>query len=211
MQKWILPSSIALIVTFFLFSFMAFLVKQPSNVTVIKSPAPQVDIFNQQRDTRTNIRPIKSLPTKDSITPPVRKMPVITDNTPATSEKVAFERSLIGDITKGLGAGETVGGGKQPFITGPIDGNASPIVQVQPQYPIEAARKGIEGWVKLSFSIDKTGSVTQIRVLDASPARVFDRQAKNALKRWRYKAKFVNGAPVIQDNLRVQLDFSLDK
>ncbi|WP_296049468.1 energy transducer TonB [uncultured Alteromonas sp.] len=43
------------------------------------------------------------------------------------------------------------------------------IVRIDPKYPSQAARDGLEGWVMLSYNIDKHGSVSDITVLDASP------------------------------------------
>jgi protein TonB len=138
-------------------------------------------------------------------------MQVITDNTPATSPKTAYENLNISDLTASLNVGSNTSDTmKKPYSKSVGDTDATPILQIEPQYPIDAARRGIEGWVKLSFSIDKTGSVTRVQIIDSSPPRVFDREAKRALKRWRYKAKFTNGTAVIQDNLQIQLDFSLD-
>ena len=43
------------------------------------------------------------------------------------------------------------------------------IVRIDPKYPTQAARDGLEGWVMLSYTIDNSGRVTDITVLDASP------------------------------------------
>ncbi|RVT45642.1 energy transducer TonB [Rheinheimera sediminis] len=92
-----------------------------------------------------------------------------------------------------------------------MDKTATAIVRIDPRYPVEAAKNGIEGWVKLSFSIDATGAVIDVEVLDAEPKRLFDREAVKALRAWKYQPQLVNGKAVVQRNLQVQLDFSLDK
>ena len=138
-------------------------------------------------------------------------MQVLNPDPAGPADKPLFESISLTGLTGPLGGGSKVNTSLSPFSNNQADSNATPIVQIQPQYPVDAARKGLEGWVKLSFSIDKTGSVSQVQVLDSSPARVFDNAARRALKRWRYKAKFVNGVPMIQDNLQVQLDFTLDQ
>jgi protein TonB len=74
-----------------------------------------------------------------------------------------------------------------------------------------AQRNGTEGWVKLSFSINVVGGVEDVVVIEAEPKRVFNREAKRALKRWKYKAKIVDGKPVRQTGLTVQLDFSMEQ
>ena len=53
--------------------------------------------------------------------------------------------------------------------------------------------------------------LTDVVVLEANPKRIFDREAKRALRKWKYKPKIVEGKPQKQFNMQVQLDFKLDK
>lgn len=91
-----------------------------------------------------------------------------------------------------------------------LEGDTRPIVRMQPKYPIDAARNGVEGWVKLVFSIDSSGQVKDVEVIDSQPKRTFDRAAKQALKKWKYKPKVIDGKAVIRQGLQVVLDFKLD-
>ena len=91
------------------------------------------------------------------------------------------------------------------------DGDATPIVRIEPKYPVQAARDGKEGWVKLSFTINEVGGVEDIEVMDAEPKRIFDREARRALDKWKYKPKIEDGKPIKQFGLIVQLDFKLDQ
>ncbi len=56
-----------------------------------------------------------------------------------------------------------------------------------PRYPADALRSGTSGEVLVELSIGTDGSVTDARVLRANPARVFDREALNAVKRWKFE------------------------
>jgi protein TonB len=89
------------------------------------------------------------------------------------------------------------------------DGDATPIVRIDPKYPPEAARDGKEGWVDLSFTINEVGGVEDVEVLEADPKRIFDREAKRALRKWKYRPKVVDGIAQRQPGLRVRLEFSL--
>ena len=80
-----------------------------------------------------------------------------------------------------------------------------------PKYPTQAARDGKEGWVQLSFTIDELGGVTDVEVIDAEPKRIFDREAKRALRKWKYRPKIIDGKPQKQPGLQVQLDFKLNQ
>jgi len=104
-------------------------------------------------------------------------------------------------------------GGASAGLSGPgalvRDGDATPIVRIEPKFPTKAARDGIEGWVQLSFEINELGGVENVQVINAQPKRVFDREAKKALRKWKYKPKVVDGKPQRQTGLTVQLDFKL--
>ncbi|CAN7280584.1 energy transducer TonB [Pseudoxanthomonas sp. LjRoot168] len=56
-----------------------------------------------------------------------------------------------------------------------------------PRYPPEALRSGTQGEVLVEITVGVDGSVTNARVVRATPARVFDREALNAVRRWRFE------------------------
>ncbi|WP_213995208.1 TonB family protein [Arsukibacterium sp.] len=84
-----------------------------------------------------------------------------------------------------------------------VDNLPQPVKRVNPEYPVEAARKGQYGYVQLRFLVDEQGRVTAVDTLDAYPAKVFDRASIRAIKRWRYE-------PSGQKHLmKVRLSYSL--
>ena len=56
-----------------------------------------------------------------------------------------------------------------------------------PRYPPEALRAGTSGEVLVEITIGTDGSVTNARVVRATPPRVFDREAQNAVRRWKFE------------------------
>lgn len=62
-----------------------------------------------------------------------------------------------------------------------------PVSTPAPRYPAEALRSGTSGEVLMEITVGTDGSVTNARVLRATPSRVFDREALNAVKRWRFE------------------------
>lgn len=90
------------------------------------------------------------------------------------------------------------------------NGEVTPVVRMEPKYPVTAARDGIEGWVKLVFTIDAAGQVKDIQVIEAEPSRIFNREAKRALARWKYKPQLVDGKPSAKTGNQVVLNFRLD-
>jgi protein TonB len=68
-----------------------------------------------------------------------------------------------------------------------------PISTPAPNYPPDAFRAGQAGEVQVEFTVNPDGSVSNVRVVRASPPRVFDREATSAVRRWRFEPV---GAPV---------------
>ncbi|MEG0185825.1 MAG: energy transducer TonB [Stenotrophomonas sp.] len=62
-----------------------------------------------------------------------------------------------------------------------------PVSTPAPRYPAEALRSGTSGEVLVEITVGTDGSVTNARVLRGTPSRVFDREALNAVKRWRFE------------------------
>lgn len=67
-------------------------------------------------------------------------------------------------------------------------GQLQPTSRVNPSYPMRARRRGLEGYVEVSFIIRPDGSVDtdSLRVIDADPANVFDRAVEEAISQWRF-------------------------
>jgi protein TonB len=76
-------------------------------------------------------------------------------------------------------------------------------------YPREAAIAGIEGWVRIEFTITETGAVKDPAIVDAEPPGIFNREAMRALLKWKFKPRVVDGVAVERRATQV-IDFSLD-
>lgn len=77
-----------------------------------------------------------------------------------------------------------------------------PLNDVRPEYPYRARQQGIEGHIKLAFTISPAGRVENIRVLEASPRNVFDREARRAAARWRFAPRTENGVAVSREAVK---------
>ncbi|MBU8977180.1 MULTISPECIES: energy transducer TonB [unclassified Lysobacter] len=62
-----------------------------------------------------------------------------------------------------------------------------PLSMPPPRYPPEALRAGTSGEVQVEFTVGTDGSVTAARVVRSNPARIFDREAVNAVRKWRFQ------------------------
>ncbi|RUO64947.1 outer membrane transport energization protein TonB [Pseudidiomarina planktonica] len=201
MVRFLVSILLGVAVTFALFAFMAFLISGGEGRNEAPPPTPVIEIVTSPPDTDLDTRRRTPPPPP----PPPQAPPETPQSEPDTSDDSGMNMDMGFEVdvggTDGLsGPGEGLG----------RDGDAQPIVRINPRYPPAAARDGITGWVRLSFTIDESGGVTDVEVIDSEPRRIFDQEARRALLRWKYKPKVVDGETVRQPGLTVQLDFTLD-
>ena len=67
---------------------------------------------------------------------------------------------------------------------------------VEPIYPASAQMRGIIGWVDLEYVVMPDGSVANARVIDSTPAGQFEEAALQAIARWKFKPRVVDGKAV---------------
>jgi len=73
-----------------------------------------------------------------------------------------------------------------------------PTVAEPPLYPSRAAAEGVEGWVLVSFTVKADGMVEEdsVKVVDAEPAEIFDRNSIGAARRFEFQPRIRNGRAV---------------
>jgi protein TonB len=135
----------------------------------------------------------------------------------ATSEKVsvmpgadlaALAPSV--DFAGSGGAGGVFGGASLGSSGAGVDRDAVPQVRIQPDYPIQARQRRIEGWVDVLFTVAADGSVRNPVVIGAEPRVIFDRAALQAVKGWKYNPKIEDGRAVERPEMRVRIRFQLE-
>lgn len=89
------------------------------------------------------------------------------------------------------------------------DGEYLPIVKVQAVYPRRAMQRGIEGYVVVEFTVTRSGTVRDPRVVEAQPEGIFDQAAMDAVLKFKYKPRVVNGEPVEVEGVRNRMTFEM--
>jgi TonB family protein len=82
---------------------------------------------------------------------------------------------------------------------------ATPVDRPAPDYPDAAGDS--EGYVKLRFTVDKTGHVTDVQPFESSPQGLFDATAVEAMSHWSYRPRTVDGKPADQPGNTIVLRF----
>lgn len=171
---------------------------------------PNIDFVRLKKDTEVEIkqrvRPPPPPPPKAP--PPPPKMQVATD-APPKNEPLPFNIPNLG-LSANVGGGPFVGEMSAGGLPGGgmFEGDIIPLQRIAPQYPRQAARDGIEGSVKLEITVNPDGSVREAHVIEGKPRGVFDSAAIQAVLRWRFKPKVVDGQPVSQKGVQ-ELEFTL--
>ncbi|MDB2385969.1 energy transducer TonB [Shewanella sp.] len=190
-------------VTFALFVFMAFLVGGGPTRHATSTETPVIEISMNKDDATAQKKPrVKPKPPKPPEQPP-KPDTTPPDNSSNIDTNMSFNMN-----------GVDAGGANTGFKLGNMmtrDGDATPIVRIDPRYPVAAARDGKEGWVQLSFTINELGGVEDVKVIKAQPKRIFDKEARRALKKWKYKPRIIDGKAQRVPGQTVQLDFNLNK
>jgi protein TonB len=158
--------------------------------------------------TATATKVVEMAKPKNKPKPNARAITKTTDEKPqeVAEETNSLPQSFGDDPTGGIvgtGVSNTDGSAGE-------NANAEPIERVKPEFPQEAALKGIEGWVLLRFDIREDGGVENISVVDASPRGMFEKKAREAIRKWKYAPRISNGEKVRVVGREVQIDFKLE-
>jgi len=101
-----------------------------------------------------------------------------------------------------------------PVLVKPVGDKAftaSPIKITEPRWPKIALRKGIQGWVKVQFDIDKLGVPRNVHIFESFPKKIFSKAALKSVPHWRFKPKQnADGDPVIGQQVRYTMEFRLE-
>lgn len=108
----------------------------------------------------------------------------------------------LGDY--GQAPGMALGSGIVPAS----EGDLLPLVRISPQYPRRAARRGLEGSVTVAFIITKEGSVRDPEVIESHPSGIFEQAALQAVKRWKFKPKRIEGQ-LVEQRATQEIEFNL--
>ena len=174
----------------------------PVVLPIVSAPPPEVvtEVFVPRKpvDYMAGLKDIKDY------TPPVKAAPVkVAAANVAQAPLKAAEIKTAPEVPKVAETPPPVPSQLIPAKTPPADNliaeaaptlstpavvtTATPIKRETPEFPREAARASVEsGLVRALLSIDASGSVTNVQIVEARPARVFDRAVRETLGRWRF-------------------------
>ncbi len=201
---------LAAAVSLALFFAMHFMISQGKGDLNKTRDYSVVDFVRLKRDSEIRVKK-RVIPKK----PPLPKEPPPPPELQVEQNETVAMPNLRMDMprlsTSGVAGGPFIGGvGRSGASVGQGDGELIPLVKIAPRYPRKAALAGKEGWVKVEFVVTELGTVRDVKVLDSKPRRLFDRAAKKAVLKWKFKPRVVDGKPVPRKAVQV-IEFKLSK
>lgn len=208
-----------LVVNFVLFAVMHSLVSHRNEADARSEIRPVFDFLRLKREETTE-RKTRRAPERKASRPSVNAAPLAIAKSSAPGRQGIA--APLGDLSAGfslagrpyLGAAGDAGGEPSGAGIGGGTGAGSeaiPLVRVNPQYPPHAQSRGVEGWVLLQFTITPDGTTKDIEVLDADPKGYFERAAKDAVRKYKYKPRIEDGVAVDWPGVQLVISFQIER
>ena len=198
----------AVTVTVILYGLMAYLIRPDTGIKTQVMPFATIDMVRVERDERLpdEVEPVPQEPQPEQDAPPKPKLNLEKSAAPVMDQPIMEMAGVQPDLKP-----------SSPFLgdfaadqQSTIATNVIPLVKVEPRYPRVALRRGIEGWVKVEFTILEDGTVADAVVLESEPGNTFDREALRALEKWKFQPKVANRKAMRQRG-RQTIEFKIEK
>ena len=131
--------------------------------------------------------------------------------TPQTPRMALSQGGLDNNVASLSPVVDTRGAMRGLKLSAGSDRDVVPLVRIAPEYPQRALTRGLEGWVKVQFTITTTGTVKDPIVVDADPKNIFDDAALKSIARWKYNPKVEDGAAVERVGVQTIIRFQLEQ
>jgi protein TonB len=199
--RYVIAGSLAITMTFLLFWGMQALIAGGNDVMTEPAKGNVLDFIRLKQEeavVKKERKPQKPPKPKEP-PPPMVAPPMQQANPNAQGVKSQFAAEMQSDT--GLSGGLSLD---------TSDGDYLPIVKVAAVYPRRAQSRGIEGFVVVEFIVTKTGSVKDAQVVTAKPEGVFDRAALDAVAKFKYKPRVVDGVAMEVAGVQNRITFEID-
>lgn len=171
--------------------------------TFDKVALPDIDFTRQIVDTPVQPKPRRTRPEREP-SPEAIDPPGVRPGENPTVGNVRPDFIRVGGPSF---TGLTRGGGAAMGV----DRDVTPLIRVDPVYPPSLEGRGIEGSVRVQFDVTPAGTVRNVIVVASEPRGAFDEAALEAIARWRYNPRIVNGAAVERVGLQTLIRFTIQE
>ena len=214
-STWLAAGTAACGLNLFLFWLMPHLLHPAPESRAFARLIPQVNVIRVKRPETPPVRK-QPKPPEPARPKPLRKLRPRHKLRPVTKLSLPFEinpRLPAGPKTLELPPLQTAPlncpVGREVFPVGRLDAPLTVISRMPPVYPPAAKRRGIQGWVKIKFTVDEQGRVTRVEVLEARPAGIFDQSVIRCVSAWKFRPPTVEGIAV-KTQVTTKIRFELE-
>ncbi len=203
----------AVLVNFALFTIMQSMTTAKSIDRTLLEDIQLLDFVRLRKESTTESkdRKLPDKPPPPKVPPPPPEMVAQVTKPRVTTPQLNVPRI---DVPLNIAGGPYIGEfSAAPVMEAPKTAqyaDVMPLVRIPPRYPRSAARRNIEGVVKIAFTITKDGRVKDPKVLMAIPEGVFENAAIKAIMKWKFNPKIVNGV-AIEQTAAQEIEFKLPK
>ncbi|MDQ7050205.1 MAG: energy transducer TonB [Enterobacterales bacterium] len=200
MIRYILAILFAFVITYGLFLGMRYLIINKDNVIEDGPQGRVIDFVRLKKDEsfQTKKRKPKKPPKPKQPPPPIEQPAQQAESLNGDMVNVGFTAEVLASTNLKSGLSLDTG-----------DGEYLPIVKVAPVYPRRALSRGIEGYVVVEFVVTSNGSVRAPKVVEAKPEGIFNQAAKNAVLKFKYKPRVVDGQATEVAGVRNKITFKM--
>lgn len=197
LSRYFISLNVAALITFALFYSMQMLVSNGQLPVAKQQARPVIDLgkIRDKQPVKNKIDKPELLDTKDS-PPPV--LPKIGDG----KKDGIFDPPTITHLDP---VPPVVKPGGSISVQ---ESDLLPIVKVSPRYPEDLASKGIEGFVRLKYTVTENGNTKDIVVINSSHPG-FERSAVNAARKFKFKPRVIDGKAVSVFDVYNLIEFKL--
>ena len=187
----------ALAVTLALFWLMNLMIRNDEILEKLDSKRSYLNFIRidpEQNSVQTKDRKIKEPPPPPESPPETPDFKAQIDN---ITTDLSMNMPTIG-VPMNDGSGPYLGSLQSGQGLAGFDTDVIPVVQIPPTYPRRAKQARIEGFVTMEVLIRPDGTASGAKVIESDPPRLFDDAAIDAMQRWKFRPKIVDGTPVSQ-------------
>jgi len=200
--RYLISAGLAALVTFALFFQMQALIAMRGGPPKAVAGGERIEFIRLKKDSALRVKE-RRMPQKARPEEPPPPLPDMHFSRAAKPRQQVGNIAPLFDLSLDMAGGPTLG-------AAPRDTDIIPLVRVNPQYPMQALDRGIEGWVEVQFTITPAGTVKDPVVLDAKPSSIFNRAALRAIRKWKYRPKVEDGVAVERPGVVVRLTFEIE-
>lgn len=184
--------------TALVFWLLAYSVNE-KEITGATAEAKRIDFSRLRRDTEVQTK--REDKVQRERPPPTPQQPRLSLSSGGIDNNIAALTPVV----------DTRGAMKGLKLSAGSDRDVVPLVRVPPEYPQRALARGLEGWVRVQFTITTVGTVKDAIVVEAEPKNIFDDAALKSIARWKYNPKVEDGVAIERVGVQTIIRFQLEQ